>query len=209
MLHFPLIILPHLIQGWPTCGFKATARYWVIEVDSHNGNTAYYWQHTAGVRITFFISTSMWEEALRGFWDQQLPTSFGTQLSTQLHPFPCWVLGPPGTYCCFLPGRYLLKNPSPYLKYWVGVWHLLDIGSFILFFFLRCSWGQEFWVPMILVSCILESLIWVQVELSHITRSGNRFSLQLPHELVYVWKRQQRSYVRRKLLRLLSQVLKN
>lgn len=135
MLHFPLIILPHLIQGWPTCGFKATARYWVIEVDSHNGNTAYYWQHTAGVRITFFISTSMWEEALRGFWDQQLPTSFGTQLSTQLHPFPCWVLGPPGTYCCFLPGRYLLKNPSPYLKYWVGVWHLLDIGSFILFFF--------------------------------------------------------------------------
>lgn len=116
-------------------------------------------------------------------------------------PHPTLGTGTPGSHCCFPPGSYLLKNPSPRLRYWVGVWHLLDIGRFGFFKMLMKPRGLS---SHDLVNCILESEIWVQVGLSRITRSWNRFRLQLQHKLVYAWKRPQRNYVRRKLLRLLS-----
>lgn len=183
MFHFPLIILPHLIQGWPTSGFYTTGRYWAIEV--WLPQWTYVVLLTADVRTTF-LSVSPCGRKLSGSSEaNSSPTSSGTQLGTQLHPMPHWVLRPKGTIAVFCLGATCWKIPHlgslsrglPLLGHW-KVWG-----------FFKMLVGPRGLSSHNLVNCILESEIWVKVELTHITRSGNRFRLQLQHGLVYLWKK--------------------
>lgn len=136
-----------------------------------------------------------------GGWSLRLlkptaPKSTRTRLDTWPHLTPHGVLGPRGSAAVFC----LLK--THHLCYMVGLWHLLGIG--------RCNRRPVSLSSHALIRCVTESERNIAlVELSCIARSGNRFRLQMPCELVYVWKRPQRNYIRRKLLRLLSQVLRN